>query len=80
MGSVRAVPRLCELYPGICITTEEKHGKTFLNYEHKLDLSIYLPCKKWEHTFCILLYSNKTKYRCTVKMRPDNSIRPFNSD
>jgi hypothetical protein len=21
---VRAVPRLCELYPGICITTEEK--------------------------------------------------------
>jgi hypothetical protein len=25
---VRAVPRLCELYPGICLTTEEKHGKT----------------------------------------------------
>jgi hypothetical protein len=24
---VRAVPRLCELYPGICLTTEEKHGK-----------------------------------------------------
>jgi hypothetical protein len=21
---VRAVPRLCELYPGICLTTEEK--------------------------------------------------------
>ena len=25
---VRAVPRLCELYPGICLTTGEKHGKT----------------------------------------------------
>jgi hypothetical protein len=25
---VRAVPRLCELYPGICLTTEERHGKT----------------------------------------------------
>jgi hypothetical protein len=25
---VRAVPRLCELYHGICLTTEEKHGKT----------------------------------------------------
>jgi hypothetical protein len=25
---VRAVPRLCVLYPGICFTTEEKHGKT----------------------------------------------------
>ena len=24
MGRVRAVPRLCELYPGICLTTEEK--------------------------------------------------------
>jgi len=37
-GKVRAVPRLCEFYPGICLTTEEKarknlsqeHGKTSL--------------------------------------------------
>jgi hypothetical protein len=27
-GRVRAVPHLCELYPGICLTTEENHGKT----------------------------------------------------
>jgi hypothetical protein len=27
-GRVRTVPRLCELYPGICLTTEKKHGKT----------------------------------------------------
>jgi hypothetical protein len=27
-GEVRAVPRLCELYPGICLTTEEKTRKT----------------------------------------------------
>jgi hypothetical protein len=26
-GSVRAVPRLCELYPGICLITEEKARK-----------------------------------------------------
>ena len=26
-GRVRAVPRLCELYPGICLTTEEKARK-----------------------------------------------------
>jgi hypothetical protein len=26
-GRVRAVPRLCELYPGICPTTEEKERK-----------------------------------------------------
>ena len=24
---MRAVPRLCELYPGICLTTEEKARK-----------------------------------------------------
>jgi hypothetical protein len=27
MGRVRAVPRLCELYPGIYLTTEEKARK-----------------------------------------------------
>jgi len=27
MGRVRAVPRLCELYPDICVTTEEKTRK-----------------------------------------------------
>ena len=26
-GGVRAVPCLCELYPGICLTTEEKARK-----------------------------------------------------
>jgi hypothetical protein len=35
---MRAVPRLCELYPGICLTTEEKHGKTSVRVaeEHPL--------------------------------------------
>jgi hypothetical protein len=27
IGTVRAVPRLGELYPGICLTTEEKARK-----------------------------------------------------
>jgi hypothetical protein len=27
LGRVRAVPRLCELYPGICLTTEGKTRK-----------------------------------------------------
>jgi hypothetical protein len=26
--TVRAVPSLCEFYPGICLTIEEKAGKT----------------------------------------------------
>jgi hypothetical protein len=32
---VRAVPRLCELWPGICFTTEEKHGKTSVRVVEK---------------------------------------------
>jgi hypothetical protein len=32
---VRAVPRLCEVYPGICVTTEEKHGKTSVRVVEK---------------------------------------------
>ena len=27
LGKVRTMPRLCELYPGICLTTEEKARK-----------------------------------------------------
>jgi len=27
MGRVRTVPRLCELYPGTCLTNEEKARK-----------------------------------------------------
>jgi len=26
-GGVQAVPRLCIVYPGICLTTEDNHGK-----------------------------------------------------
>ena len=29
-GKVRAVPRLCGLYPGICLTTEEKARKNLI--------------------------------------------------
>ena len=28
LGRMRAVPRLCRFYPGICLTTEEKARKT----------------------------------------------------
>jgi len=33
-GSVRAVPRLGELYPGICLTTEEKARKNLSQGSH----------------------------------------------
>jgi hypothetical protein len=31
---MRAVPRLCELYPGICITTEEKARENIFTWKN----------------------------------------------
>jgi hypothetical protein len=41
---VRAVPHLCGFYPGICLTTEEKHGKTPVKEQ---DVSTTVPEKKY---------------------------------
>jgi uncharacterized integral membrane protein len=32
LGRVQAVPRLCELYPDICLTTEEKARKNLSHF------------------------------------------------
>jgi hypothetical protein len=32
LGEMRAVPRPCIVYPGICLTTEENHGKPQSGY------------------------------------------------
>jgi len=34
LGRVRAVPRLCEFYPGICLTTGEKARKNLSQGSH----------------------------------------------
>jgi len=34
LGRMRAVPRLCEFYPGICLTTEEKAQKNLSQGSH----------------------------------------------
>ena len=38
-GRVRAVPRLCEFYPGICLTTEEKTWKNLSQVKKNLSHS-----------------------------------------
>jgi hypothetical protein len=43
-GSVRAVPCLGELYPGICLTTEEKARKNLHTY-------IYTDTHTYVHTY-----------------------------
>jgi len=36
MGRVQAVPRLCKLYPGICLTAEEKAQKNLSQGSRRL--------------------------------------------
>ena len=37
-GRVRAVPRLCKLYPGVCLTTEEKARKNLSGYPNNKNI------------------------------------------
>jgi hypothetical protein len=41
LGRVRAVPRLCGFYPGICLTTDEKARKTLSQGGHSLVLILF---------------------------------------
>jgi hypothetical protein len=45
---VRAVLRLFELYPGICLTTEEKHGKPSVRVEARTSQADTVQCKENE--------------------------------
>jgi hypothetical protein len=45
---MRAVPRLCELFPGIFVTTEEKHGNTSFSV---VGMCPDIPVAVVQHTF-----------------------------
>jgi hypothetical protein len=55
-GRVRAVLRLCELYPGICLTTEEKARKNLRQGSRRVPAGTM---KIHKHT--IRLYKHKYK-------------------
>jgi hypothetical protein len=55
-GRVRAVPRLGELYPGICLTTEEKARKTFSQGSRRVPAGTM---KIHNHTIRIQRHNNK---------------------
>jgi hypothetical protein len=75
-GRVLTVPSLCELYPGICLTTEEKARKTLsqgnrrdsknAHYQdiHTLqNLSIYTHTHTHTHTHITKDKSKQTQYK-----------------
>jgi len=55
-GRVRAVPRLCELYPGICLTTEEKARKNLSRCSRRVPAGTM---KIHKHTMRIHRHNNK---------------------
>ena len=57
---MRAVPRLCEFYPGICLTTEEKARKNLSQVKKNLSQStVYiLPTHTHTHTHRHTLQNN----------------------
>jgi hypothetical protein len=44
MREVRAMPRLCQLYPGICLTTEEKARKSLSDSREKRVIAFACLC------------------------------------
>jgi len=58
-GRVRAVPRLCEFYPGICFTTEQKARKNLSQGSGKV---LAGTMKIHKHTIRIHKHNNKNTY------------------
>jgi hypothetical protein len=40
LGKVRVMPHLCELYPGICLTTEEKARKNLSQGSRRVPVGV----------------------------------------
>ena len=59
MRKVRAVPRLCKLYPGVCLTTEEKSRKKtsvmvaeecqLARLKHNIQNRAYITIRTYKH-------------------------------
>jgi len=64
---MRAVPRLCELYPGICLTTEEKARKNLSQGSRRGG-------KKKPHTHKQQQKTNKSKIINVKKRKPGTHV------
>jgi hypothetical protein len=70
---VRAVPRLCELYLGIWLTTEEKDGKTSVRVAARTSQADTVKYKKNEQYNTHTKNSNKEYYNVTEQYRTLNT-------
>jgi hypothetical protein len=70
---VWAVPRLCELYPGICLITEEKHRETSVRVAAHTSQADTVQYKNNEQYNTQKENSNKEQYNVTEQYRPPNT-------
>jgi hypothetical protein len=66
MGRVRAVSRLCELYPGICLTTEGKARKNISQGSRRVPAGTMKTECTEQNTFYVTAYNMHTNC-CTTK-------------
>ena len=69
-GRMRAVPRLCGLYPGICLTTEEKARKNLSQGSRRVPAGTM---KIYKHTIRIHRHSNKKYINYGIKQEHNHT-------
>jgi hypothetical protein len=70
LWEVRAVPCLCELYPGICLTTEKNHGETSARVVEKCpDIPVAVVQYTFTHKQCTKQHSET---ECTERNTHNN--------
>ena len=76
---MRTVPRFCDVYPGICITTEEKARKTLSQGSRRMPVGT----KKTEYTeesteYYTPIYAQVLQVVYFLHVSPTKTLREFN--
>jgi len=78
MGRVRAVPSLCELYPDICLTTEEKARKTLSQGRRRVPVGTMKTEYTEEKIHEIRLHKHNNKNITLTKLNESiQNIQPY---
>jgi hypothetical protein len=70
------VPRLCELYPGICLPLRKKHGKSSVSVAARTSQADTVQYKKNEQYNTQKKNSNTEQYGVTEQYRTLNAVGP----
>jgi hypothetical protein len=71
VGGMRAVPRLCIVYPGICLTTEENHGKPHSGFNLGFFVTVFI----YMCMYCLLVVTFNPLYSY-VRFNVNLSVLP----